>query len=96
MLKKKGSERIDCMHYLHEGLPLQTYAYGPPKAFTKSQGSRFPRGASEHYDDMHHPPNKIVEDEYDYEEPEMFEHDPMNTTLTRTLEQMDNHWSTNR
>ncbi|KAI5324223.1 hypothetical protein L3X38_033296 [Prunus dulcis] len=29
------------------------------------------------------PHNMIVEDEYDYDEPEMFEPDPMNTALTR-------------
>ena len=46
--------------------------------------------------------NMIVEDEYeyDYDAPEVFELDPMNTTLTRIYErlwkQMENHWSTNR
>ncbi|CAL9016618.1 unnamed protein product [Prunus brigantina] len=30
--------------------------------------------------------NKIVEDEYDYDAPEVFEPDPMNTTLTRIYE----------
>ncbi|CAL9001181.1 unnamed protein product [Prunus brigantina] len=30
--------------------------------------------------------NMIVEDEYDYDEPEMFEPDPMNTTLTKIYE----------
>ncbi|CAL2265672.1 unnamed protein product [Prunus armeniaca] len=29
----------------------------------------------------------IVEDEYDYDAPEMFEHNPMNTALTRIYEQ---------
>ncbi|CAL8162430.1 unnamed protein product [Prunus armeniaca] len=35
----------------------------------------------------------IVEDEYDYEELEVFEHDPMNTALTRIYERaMGENW----
>ncbi|CAL8119881.1 unnamed protein product [Prunus armeniaca] len=44
--------------------------------------------------------NMIVEDEYDYDALEVFEPDPMNTTLTRIYksrwDQMDYHWSPNR
>ncbi|CAL8151778.1 unnamed protein product [Prunus armeniaca] len=44
--------------------------------------------------------NMIVEDEYDYDAPEVYEPNPMNTALTRIYEkpwgQMENHWSINR